>query len=652
MSPERPPITQGLTGFMRQLFFYLLFALCHLPAVSQPLSLVAEKAYLKDAPSSMSIDKVATGDFRAYEGNLQMLFEATPVWVRLTLQALPKADADKLIASGPQVVRVGPHSLDHIELYENVAGKWVRQVAGDRHVSTRSVCPDDYHCFALNPDRTPTEPLYLRIQTPGLAPVDTNVFEGQAFMATVTSRVTAVTASLTVALGLLGIGIFLAWSRKTPLFYIYCLFQASVITFLAANTGLIERILPMVGPETHNFLGQASLIARYFFMLVAGWVLLSYHQPTRLYSRLVLGLTVVSLSSMTLLVLGHVQTALLLNLLIFYCIPLVHIYGIFSARLFVGSHRNILLAAYGANIFLLAIGTLSVLGGIANTRIHSAINTGGDWRLNGLFVGLVIFLIILSEEKSRRIDSQQEREALRRSSEQARSNEEKLNERSALIDMLTHELKNPLGTIQFSLATLRRAVTGDGESLQRISRIDASVKRMDDLIEHVADSNKIERSGFMTRPELMPAHELIQELIDDDPSLERFRLLIAPDAAFLADRKMLCLVLENLISNASKYSMAQTPINLGVTTQAGASTPDATNERSWTCFEISNQVAPEQAPDESRLFERYYRHPGVQGLPGMGIGLSLVASAAQKIGAIVNFRQEGQQVFFTVRIPN
>jgi signal transduction histidine kinase len=45
------------------------------------------------------------------------------------------------------------------------------------------------------------------------------------------------------------------------------------------------------------------------------------------------------------------------------------------------------------------------------------------------------------------------------------TNAEKLKDRSALIDMLTHELKTPLGTIQFSLATLKRAVTGDSESI-------------------------------------------------------------------------------------------------------------------------------------------------------------------------------------------
>lgn len=132
--------------------------------------------------------------------------------------------------------------------------------------------------------------------------------------------------------------------------------------FWATNTGSIERILPLGDPETHNFLGQASLIARYFFMLIAGWVLLAYHQPTRLYSRLVLGLTMVSVSSMTMLVLGHVQTALLLYVLTFYGIPLVHIDRVFTARHFVGSRRYSLQAAYGINAIMLFLDNLATVG--------------------------------------------------------------------------------------------------------------------------------------------------------------------------------------------------------------------------------------------------------------------------------------------------
>jgi signal transduction histidine kinase len=640
---------------MRHILFLLFSVIFLLPVQSaqsaQPSALLS-KAYLKDTTGNAGIDSLAAADFKPYAGNFQMLFENNPLWLRLTPQPVPAGAVGAPDTAGPLVLRVGPHSVDSIELYERVAGQWVRRFAGDKHPKTESVCPDDYHCFALHPGRTSEEPVYLRIQTNGLTAIHTELLQGAALMAAVTSRVTDLTVSMTLALCLLLIGMFLAWHGKTPLMVVYCLFQTSVIVFLASNNGYIQRLLPMVPPEGHSFLGQASLIVRYFLMVLAGWVVLVYHKPNRKYHLLCLGLALISAASMILLCLGQTQNALVLTMLLFCINPAVQIYGVINCSAFdKGWRYSILLAAYGLATILVLVGTASLFGVVRNPNIESRFITGGDWRLNGLFVGVVFFLITLSEEISRRNDKARELEALRESAVNARTNAEKLKDRSALIDMLTHELKTPLGTIQFSLATLKRAVAGDSESIQRIQRIDSSVKRMDDMIEHVANSNKIERSELMLQRELMPASELIHEFMDEYSSQDRFELRIEPGAAFLSDRKMLSLLLENLISNAVKYSVDSTPILLTVTGQP-AVTQGKSPAASWTCFEICNEVAPDKVPDESRLFERYYRHPEVQNQPGMGIGLSLVLSAAQKIGAVVDYRRADQQITFTVRVPN
>jgi signal transduction histidine kinase len=640
---------------MRPILFLLFSVIFLLPAQSaQPaqLSGFISKAYLKDTSGNAGIESLAAADFKPYAGNFQMFFENHPLWLRLTPQPASAGAVSKPDTAGPLVLRVGPHSVDSIELYERVAGQWVRRFAGDKHPKTESVCPDDYHCFALHPGRTSEEPVYLRIQTNGLTAIHTELLQGAALMAAVTSRVTDLTVSMTLALCLLLIGIFLAWHGKTPLMVVYCLFQTSVIVFLASNNGYIQRLLPMVPPEGHSFLGQASLIVRYFLMVLAGWVVLVYHKPNRKYHLLCLGLALISAASMILLCLGQTQNALVLTMLLFCINPAVQIYGVINCSAFdKGWRYSILLVAYGLATILVLVGTASLFGVVRNPNIESRFITGGDWRLNGLFVGVVFFLITLSEEISRRNDKARELEALRESAVNARTNAEKLKDRSALIDMLTHELKTPLGTIQFSLATLKRAVAGDSESIQRIQRIDSSVKRMDDMIEHVANFNKIERSELMLQRELMPASELIHEFMDEYSSQDRFELRIEPGAAFLSDRKMLSLLLENLISNAVKYSVDSTPILLTVTGQP-AVTQGKLPAASWTCFEICNEVAPDKVPDESRLFERYYRHPEVQNQPGMGIGLSLVLSAAQKIGAVVDYKRADQQITFTVRVPN
>jgi signal transduction histidine kinase len=206
--------------------------------------------------------------------------------------------------------------------------------------------------------------------------------------------------------------------------------------------------------------------------------------------------------------------------------------------------------------------------------------------------------------------------------------------------MLTHELKTPLSTIKFALASLKMAAKGQGDSIERVQRIDASVNRMDAMIEHVALSNKIERHDGRYFAETISAQELMNVVMQEYQDADRFELRIQEGASFYADPHFLALIVENLVSNAVKYS-TDGKIKIIIENEALAT----------TSFRISNRVALEYLPDENRLFERYYRHPGFQNSPGMGIGLSLVNSAAQKMGATVRYEQINQDVIFEVRFP-
>ncbi|KZS01178.1 Uncharacterized protein APZ42_002239 [Daphnia magna] len=148
---------------------------------------------------------------------------------------------------------------------------------------------------------------------------------------------------------------------------------------------------------------------------------------------------------------------------------------------------------------------------------------------------------------------------------------------------------------------------------------------MDAMIEHVALSNKIERTQARGTEETVSAFELMNVVMQEYRQPERFELHIQEGVTFRAAPHFLALIIENLVSNAVKYA-AEGKIIIRIQDE-----PDHV-----TSFCISNRVAEDNHPDEKRLFERYYRHPSFQNSPGMGIGLSLVNSAAQKMGAQVS----------------
>jgi signal transduction histidine kinase len=217
--------------------------------------------------------------------------------------------------------------------------------------------------------------------------------------------------------------------------------------------------------------------------------------------------------------------------------------------------------------------------------------------------------------------------------------------------MLTHELKNPLGTITFAATSVKRKLLNDTDSLQRFKHIDLCITRMNKLIEHVARSSKIDRLHELGPVENIPAAALMHDLIEEYADNQRFILEIEDELTFRANREMLTVIFENLISNAYKYAHAASTINISIHSEV-ATPATIGNNQNHICFNISNTAGVFGIPDENRLFERYYRHSHSQSIPGLGIGLSLVKAAAQKIGAAVNYHHEYSLIIFTVRIPN
>jgi len=68
-------------------------------------------------------------------------------------------------------------------------------------------------------------------------------------------------------------------------------------------------------------------------------------------------------------------------------------------------------------------------------------------------------------------------------------------------------------------------------------------------------------------------------------------------------------------------------------------------------IEVTNTVEIDRSPDPAKLFQAYYRHNNVQEQPGMGLGLSLSKSAAEKINAKIEFSQCRHLITFSLKVP-
>lgn len=119
---------------------------------------------------------------------------------------------------------------------------------------------------------------------------------------------------------------------------------------------------------------------------------------------------------------------------------------------------------------------------------------------------------------------------------------------------------------------------------------------------------------------------------------------VAPDLPLLnVDRKLSELVLRQLLSNALKYSLPASPIDLGV-------------ERCdcFVAFKVGD-VGPIISEAEQKLiFSTYYRAPDVRGrVPGTGMGLSISREIVEAQGGRIWVESEaglGTDFVFTLPV--
>ena len=638
---------------MIRLILFLSLAFWQLAAFALDKPWVLESAYLKDPSGALTAEQVRTAPFQAYQGGLALGFEPGAVWVRLTLdRATTEPDGQATQA----VIEVGPNQLERIDLFVQADGRLAQQTRGALFPIAAHVSPDMMHRFDVKLPTTEPTQVFLRMENTGFLVSYFDIFSQADLPQVVAQRVRNTTASMVLALCLLGLGLAFLIIDRSLLLLVYCCFQFTVVLFIAFNTGLLALALPSLPPEVLSTLNRLVYVLRVGATVLLAWALLQPHRSTLLYQKGIQVMLGMCALSALLLFTGNVRIALRLTFVVFSVIPLWQLYGIWSAAQVPLQQRRILTMGCGVYLVMLLLGLWLNLTDTSWLPATGHVKQVVDLRLNGVAVGVVFFWITMLERAAQKKARVQEVELLRNQALQARAQQAELNERSALIDMLTHELKNPLGTVRFALASLKQQAQSRPESLMRIQSIDLSTRRMDDLIEQVAHFNKIERVQATSSPNRLAADSLIQELLIEVNEPEQWQLRVEPGTSFCCDRQLLTVILDNLMTNASKYALRDHPICIEVSRSPApppnaSPGPDRTHEGAYTTFEISNRVDPAGIPEESRIFERYYRHSQAQSQPGMGLGLSVVKIASQKIGALIAYRYADGQVFFTLTVP-
>jgi signal transduction histidine kinase len=190
----------------------------------------------------------------------------------------------------------------------------------------------------------------------------------------------------------------------------------------------------------------------------------------------------------------------------------------------------------------------------------------------------------------------------------------------------SHDLRAPLQTIEgFSLA-LEEDYGGNlpGEAKDYLRRVRAAAKRMAQLIDDLLKLSRVSRAELTLEPVDLAdlARDAVADLRERDPA----RIVdvdVAPEASAWGDRRLLRVMLENLLGNAWKFTG----------TRAGARIAfGSRREAGETVFFVRDNGAGFDMAHKDKLFMPFQRLHGASQFPGTGIGLATVRRILQRHG--------------------
>jgi signal transduction histidine kinase len=596
-----------------------------------------ETAYFHDEQHQHTFESAQAQTFMPYQGQLRLGFIGGETWIRIRLKdTQPSSSVEP---SSPLVFRVEPYSLNSLVFFQKHGENWTQQRGGELPLDLKNLCIELQHCFQFKASNVGANFAYLKVETTGYRIVRGSVMAADEMLNSSIAAVKSITTALSLSIALLILSVAFFCIERSRLLLAFCGLQSTVVFSICAFAGVLPQNLGAMMALQPNGIAGLAQVLRMAMTILLSWVVVTAYRPSGAYQKWVIVGIFACCLNVLLVFTGYEKEAGILHYGIGFFSPLIQIWG---ARTISEPMPGRWIFTTGWLFFFLFI----VLGFPYSMGPHdwrdqyNLVQNSGDIRLNGIPIGIVIFWLVTIEKSSRNRKKFQELQALQIQAAESKIYEEGLKERRDLIDMLTHELKTPLSTIKFAMASLKRMALVQSDSAERVQHINASVERMDAMIEHVALSNKIERMDAQGLEENVSALELMNVVMQEYRDPDRFELDLQEGVVFRAAPHFLALIIENLVSNAVKYA-AEGKIKISIQDEA----------ENLTCFRISNRVAAENHPDEARLFERYYRHPSFQNSPGMGIGLSLVNSAAQKMGAQVKYQKIDQDVVFEVRFP-
>jgi len=286
-------------------------------------------------------------------------------------------------------------------------------------------------------------------------------------------------------------------------------------------------------------------------------------------------------------------------------------------------------------------------------RINNALLSRVERSMDQQGNAFSLFQTAINLEGRIRIRTDELRAALRRLEQSnldliaAKENAERANiSKTRFLAAASHDVLQPLNAAHLSVSALAELQTTD-EGRKLVRQVERSLETMDDLLRTLLDISKLDAG--VVRPSLgdVSLDQLFSALRSDFFPLaakKGLRLRFRPtNAVVRSDRILLSRILQNIVSNAVRY------------TQEGGVLVGARRSGATIRIEIADTGCGIPEEERQSIFDEFHRgpvsaHTDLSG--GLGLGLSIVRRTADALGHPVSFSSVvGRGTVFHLDVP-
>ena len=216
------------------------------------------------------------------------------------------------------------------------------------------------------------------------------------------------------------------------------------------------------------------------------------------------------------------------------------------------------------------------------------------------------------------------------------------------MQFVTHEMRTPLTAIQGSSELITRYALPEEKRKQVAGMINAESKRLARMIETFLNVERLSGGQMELKTERFPISEVVEQCVTRvRPLAERKDIAIAveqvPESELTGDRELMEYAIYNLLTNAIKYSPAETRVTVW-----------GERGRKDIRLSVQDQGIGMDKHEVKRIFERFYRTRKAEqtGEAGSGIGLSIVEQIVfEHRGSVLVDSTPGKGSRFTLVLP-